>query len=776
MDLEQYFAHSSSNPDTADWETCPAHLQAVGDMAGGFAGKFGLSRLAMLTGQLHDLGKFTREFQQYIRGQRARGPDHSTAGAREIIGLASAPHDRLFARVAAYGIAGHHAGLPDHGLDEGCLENRLARTDLPALFSGWRDAVTAGTAQLAPERFNPYRGADKKRSAFQLAFLGRMLFSCLVDADRLCTEAYCARVEGRGPVDREWPRLPEIAGDLVAAFDAYMDDKATSLPEAARTSPLNRLRNDILTQVRGKATLPRGVFTLDVPTGGGKTLSSLAFALEHARHHGMDRIVYGIPFTSIVEQTAGIMRAVFGDDDNRPVVLEHHSGFDAAAAPEEGAQAVGFEGIQKLRLAMENWAAPLVVTTNVQLFESLFSARPARCRKLHNLCNAVIVLDEAQSIPLNLLRPCVAALDELTRNYGCTVVLCTATQPALLAPDFLGGFEQVTELAPDPDALHAALRRVTPRLRGVLTDVELVGELGESPQGLVIVNNRVHARALYLAAKEAGLDGVVHLTTRQTAAHRRQILADVRRRLKAGEPCRVIATSLIEAGVDVSFPRVWRAETGLDSIIQAAGRCNREGERPASESFVDVFTPAEVKSPPVIQQLAAAFGRATSERADFFARDAITLYFQEVYWGKGDGLDQVKVKDRDGRAQNAAVADLFGVSAGQPAFSYRTCGEAFRFIEDGMAPVIIAQEDEPRDAIAALLAGAPVGEQARKLQSWIVQIPPRYRKLLIENGHARFLDGFGEQFAVLTRGDLYSAEAGLVWEQADSMGLEQYIF
>ncbi|MGV2979728.1 CRISPR-associated helicase Cas3' [Camelimonas sp. ID_303_24] len=612
MDLEAYFAHSSPNPDMTDWETCPVHMRAVGDRAGAFAGKFGVSRLAMLTGQMHDLGKYTSEFQQYIRGQRAKGPDHSTAGAREIIGLAATREDRLFAHVAAYGIAGHHAGLPDHGLEDGCLEGRLARTDLPALFSGWRGALTAGTAQLAPEGFNLYRGPDKTRPAFQLAFLGRMLFSCLVDADRLCTEAYCASVDGRGAVDRAWPRLPEIAGDLVAAFDGYMDEKAAAMPEAARASPLNMLRNDILAQVRGKASLPKGVFTLDVPTGGGKTLSSLAFALEHARHHGMDRIVYGIPFTSIVEQTAGIMREVFGDDDNRLVVLEHHSGFDAASAPEEGVQAVGFEGIQKLRLAMENWAAPLVVTTNVQLFESLFSARPARCRKLHNLCNAVIVLDEAQSIPLNLLRPCVAALDELVRNYGCTVVLCTATQPALLAPDFLGGFEQVTELAPEPDALHRELRRVTPRLRGVLTDAELVQELGESQQGLVIVNNRVHARALYLAAKEAGFEGVVHLTTRQTAADRRAILADVRRRLKAGEPCRVIATSLIEAGVDVSFPRVWRAETGLDSIVQAAGRCNREGERPASESFVDVFTPAEVKSPPAIQQLAAAFGRTYS--------------------------------------------------------------------------------------------------------------------------------------------------------------------
>ncbi|MFD2678544.1 CRISPR-associated endonuclease/helicase Cas3 [Camelimonas lactis] len=774
MGPEVYFAHSSPNPDMTDWETCPVHSHAVGDMAGAFAGKFGASRLARLTGQMHDLGKYTREFQQYIRGARAKGPDHSTAGAREIISLATAPQDRLFASIAAYAIAGHHAGLPDHGLEDGCLEGRLARNDLPALFPGWRDALTAEARQLAPEGFSPYPGPAKKRAVFQAAFLGRMLFSCLVDADRLCTEAYYAGLKAE-PVDRSWPRLPEIAGDLVAAFDAYMEEKAASMPEAARAAPLNQLRNAILAQVRSRATMPKGVFTLDVPTGGGKTLSSLAFALEHARHHGMDRIVFGIPFTSIVEQTAGIMRAVFGDDDSRPVVLEHHSGFDAPPASEEGEQ-VDLGGVNKRRLAMENWAAPLVVTTNVQLFESLFSARPARCRKLHNLCNAVIVLDEAQSIPLNLLRPCVAALDELVRNYGCTVVLCTATQPALLAPDFLGGFKQVTELAPNPDALHAELKRVTPRLRGALTDAELVQELAGSPQGLVIVNNRAHARALYLAAKEAGLEGLVHLTTRQTAAHRRRILADVRRLLKAGEPCRVIATSLIEAGVDVSFPRVWRAETGLDSIIQAAGRCNREGERLASESFVDVFTPAEVKSPPAIQQLAAAFGRAASEQADFFARDVITLYFREVYWGKGDGLDQVKVKNRDGRNQNAAVADLFGISNARPAFGYRTCGEAFRFIEDGMAPVIIVQEDEPREAIAALRAGAPVGGQARKLQSWIVQIPPRYRKLLIENGHARFLEGFGEQFAVLTRDDLYSPEEGLVWELADSMGLEQYIF
>jgi CRISPR-associated endonuclease/helicase Cas3 len=340
--------------------------------------------------------------------------------------------------------------------------------------------------------------------------------------------------------------LSDEIEQMTARFDAHMSE----MRRLAADSPLNRLRGEILTHVRQKAGLPRGVFTLNVPTGGGKTLASLAFALDHAKRWNMDRIVYAIPFTSIIEQTASIFRGILGED----AILEHHSSIEQETARKEELFR-GERSDAKLRLAMENWQAPVIITTNVQLFESLFANRTSRCRKLHNLANAVIILDEAQTIPLHVLRPCVAALDELARNYGCTIILCAATQPALGETRFPGGLEigPERELAPDPARLHRELKRTTERLAGVMTNDELVAELSTVDQALTIVNSRRHALTLYQSAKSAGLDGLIHLTTRQTASDRRRILRDARERLKNQQACRVIATSLVEAGVDVDF-------------------------------------------------------------------------------------------------------------------------------------------------------------------------------------------------------------------------------
>jgi CRISPR-associated endonuclease/helicase Cas3 len=485
---------------------------------------------------------------------------------------------------------------------------------------------------------------------------------------------------------------------------------------------LNRLRSEILTHARKKAALPRGVFTMNVPTGGGKTLASLGFALDHAKRWNMDRIVYAIPFTSIIDQTASIFRGILGDD----VILEHHSSIEQETAKKEDKFRDSAPDA-KLRLAMENWQAPVVVTTNVQLFESLFANRTSRCRKLHNLANAVIILDEAQTIPLHVLRPCVAALDELVRNYGCTIVLCTATQPALQAPKFDGGFDigPGRELAPDPAKLHSALKRTTERLAGVMTDDDLVAESSTVDQALLIVNSRRHALMLYQAARSAGIDGLIHLTTRQTAADRRKILTDVRQRLEEEEPCRVVATSLVEAGVDIDFPKVWRAEAGLDQLTQAAGRCNREGRRPVGESVVTVFKPAEARPPAEIAGLIGDMLRILGgHRGDLFSPQTIEAYFREVYWRKGDkGLDK----------HTAMKKFLIGLSGTD--FAYRTVAENFRLIESGMEPVIVAIDDEPKAILLALRAGMPPGVVARKLQNYVVQVPPRDRSKLIDNKH-----------------------------------------
>lgn len=762
-----HFAHSTPTSEDS-WEPLPRHLHEVAKLARQFGAKFGGGNAAEIAGRLHDLGKYSAAFQHYLRGQRPRGVDHATAGAQEVVKLGTGI-DRLIATLLAYGIAGHHGGMPNP-LGAGSLDDRLKKSVEP-LDPIWRSEVAFETSPLMPAPFELCKGAQlpgPPRQAFQFAFLGRMLFSCLVDADFLCTEAFYAEVEGR-PVDRNWPRLLQIVDGLIARFDGYMADKQ----RRARQDQLNTLRRDILAHVRSKAELPRGVFTLNVPTGGGKTLASLAFALDHAKRHQMDRIIYAIPFTAIIEQTAGVFREAIGDD----VLLEHHSAIELDASKakvrtneESGIDDGARDG--KLRLAAENWAAPVIVTTNVQLFESLFSNRTSRCRKLHNLANAVIILDEAQTIPRHVLIPCVAALEELTRNYGCTVVLCTATQPALGADRFSGGLRLSpdSELAPNPEQLHTALRRTTQRLAGEWTDEQLLDDIAQSgtARALVIVNSRRHARELYELGKRCAVGGLLHLTTRQIAADRRAILAEIRQRLADKAPCIVIATSLVEAGVDLDFPRVWRAEAGLDQLAQAAGRCNREGRAPADASIVTIFKPATAKPPAEIKGLIGDTYRILDKHeGDLFAPSAMGDYFDEVYWRLQDGLDSIHIHDADGREIRAQTMDQFTVSAGQPCFAYRTVGEAFRLIESGMAPVIVPTDAEALDTLAALRGGLPPVVAARQLRHYLVQVPPRERERMLANGRVRYVEGFGDQFAVLEDTSLYSAEIGLRWEDAD---------
>jgi CRISPR-associated endonuclease/helicase Cas3 len=758
-----HFAHSLEGQETIHWQPLPAHLQNVSILASSWAERFGAGRLAALTGLLHDLGKYSHEFQDYIAGN-AESPDHATAGALEILGLGPATGpDRFAALVGAYCIAGHHGGLPDWS-GERALSKRLNK-DLPVLDPGWRSDLVPEASAIFPKGFK--RHEDKKLAAFQLAMLGRMVFSCLVDADYRDTEAFYAAAQG-GAVDRDWPALTSLIDDLLDRFDTHM----AAMQAKAGETALNGLRADILVHARNKATLARGIFTFDVPTGGGKTLASLGFALAHAKAHGMSRIIYGIPFTSIIDQTAATFRDVLGGD----VVLEHHASVEDERADNKRPEDEGERGVRdKMRLAMEDWAAPVVVTTNVQLFESLFANRTSRCRKLHNLVDAVIILDEAQTIPLPVLRPCVAALDELARNYGCSVVLCTATQPALAAPRFPDGFgmEADRELAPDPQALTRALKRVTLSLRTApTTDAELVQELAAVDQALVIVNSRKHALDLYTAAQAAGLDGVIHLTTRQTGADRRRILAAVRKDLKGERPCRVIATSLVEAGVDLDFPRVWRAAAGLDQVAQAAGRCNREGNRPVEASIVTMFTPAEAKPPPEIRPFIEAMARVIPHHQDLFSSAAIQRYFEEVYWQRGDArLDQITVRNSDGATGKMSVLGAFLLGRDSLDFPYRTIAEGFRLIESGMAPVIITLEDEPKSIVARLQAGTiSTGAAARRLQTFIVQVPPAWRRKLINNGHAAFISAYGDQFAVLNNGSFYTPRVGLLWEEADSLG------
>ena len=707
--MTTYYAHSAQDElgnllPYEHWQTLQSHSVNVGEMAAEFAQVFGAQEIACQTGQLHDLGKYSEPFNHRLHG----GPsvDHATAGAK----IAVECWGDIIGKLMAFCIAGHHAGLANgngEGDNRRTLKQRLALqfgADIPALDNLWQQEIKLPQNLSAP----PLK-ADAHHPFFSYAFFTRMLYSCLVDADYLDTEAFYSNLENKAVKRGGYPDLNALQhnfNQFINTFRRRIAQAPEQTEAEKRNAALNRLRSEILDHAVEQAAQPQGLFTLTVPTGGGKTFTSMAFALEHAKQHGMRRVIYVIPFTSIIEQNAAEFCKAFGELGEQ-AVLEHHSTFDDGKLQNEATK-------DKLRLASENWDAPIVVTTAVQFFESLFADRSSRCRKLHNIAGSVIILDEAQMLPLNLLLPIMQAIKELAQNYRCSIVMCTATQPAVQAENgFYRGFENVREIAPEPETLFAQLRRTTVQHIGTQTDADLLAKLAEHPQMLVIVNNRRHARSLYDQAKH--LDGTFHLTTLMCAKHRSQKIDEIRGRLKKGEPCRVIATSLIEAGVDVDFPLVMRAEAGLDSVAQAAGRCNREGKRPSENSFVWIFAPEEQwKAPPELATQAAVMRlTADSFSDDLLSTQAVAAYFAELYQLKGSELDNKKIL----KMHNDTGQSLD--------FPFQTIADKFRMIESHMQPLIIPFDGEAENLISSLHHADHIGGLLRKLQPYTVQIPEK---------------------------------------------------
>ncbi len=731
-------AHSVDGRPVAEWETLQDHAHAVAKRAALFAGSFGGSEAACLLGWAHDLGKMKPRFQAKLWGE-ANGEPHSGEGAKLLLSRCGG-----FGPLLAACVAGHHSGLPDMG----DLARRLAAVpelDLP----DWMPTP----APLAP--FGPLVGNDI--SHFTIQFAVRMLFSCLVDADETETAAFYDTVEGR-PVTRAPAVLTEAHrtafNDHVAGFDG-------------KTGLVNTLRAEILDHARAQATQQTGLFTLTVPTGGGKTLTSLGFALDHALHHRLERVIHVIPYTSIVEQTADVFGTVLGQDQ----VVEHHSTFDWDGADDE-------EDLRRLRRVTRNWDAPVIVTTAVQFFESLFAARKRRCAKLHNLARAVIVIDEAQTMPRKLLRPCLAAIAELAQHYGATVVLSTATQPVLTrtaglaVPEALDG---VRELAPEPKRLYAALRRTRVTDLGPQDDAALVDRIKSAQQVLTIVNNRRHARSLF--DDLADLPGARHLSTMMTPQHRRHVLNDVRERLRGALPVRLISTSLVEAGVDVDFPMVLRAAAGIDSIAQAAGRCNREG-RLDDLGEVIMFTPiSEGSAPPEeVRQMAETGAEILAAyKSDPLSADAVSAYFRKLLWVRGyEDLDSVRVGPDDGPYSIGIMKEIAG-AGGNCTFRFEQIAQAFRMIENSQAPVIIRGGlwGIPDDLLRNLAYATGTDGIARALQPYLVNLPHPIRRNL-ETSRAASLwreDLFGREFLLLDHSELYADNAGMRMERFEEMVL-----
>jgi CRISPR-associated endonuclease/helicase Cas3 len=678
------------------------HLRGVAHQAGAFADAFGCCNWGIVSGLLHDDGKglspYQRRIRALVRGENAQRADHSTPGAKFAVERIPKPPGA--GKLLAYCVAGHHTGLPDgvSGDDESCLSRRLARSEpSPGLLAD----------ELPEMEPVPFAGAtpNGRRLGFQAAFFTRMVFSCLVDADFLDTEAFIdpERHATRG----RYPTLPELKEKL----DAHLASLVARAPE----TPVNHQRRRILDECRAAAMEQPGLRSLSVPTGGGKTLSSLAFALDHAVRYDLCRVIYVIPYTSIIEQTAKIFRSIFDDD----AVLEHHSSLVADRDDTDE------DREERRRLACENWDPPIVVTTNVQFFESFFSNRSSRTRRLHNVARSVIILDEAQMLPVPFLKPTLETIRELSETYRSTIVLCTATQPALLENEsFRGGLPNVREMMSNPGELEQVFARVDAEVIGDIPDTDLAYRLATEEQVLCIVNTRGHARKL-VELLDTDCEAVYHLSALMCPAHRRNVLEEIRVRLAGNKPCRVVSTQLVEAGVDLDFPVVYRALAGIDSIVQAAGRCNREGRLP-NRGRLYVFRPEG--------GLPAGYFRQNAQIAELVLRGreseilqsaTVRDFFRELYW----------VKDESGGLDKERILDDFRSGSARGDFPFKTVAGKYRLIADEQVTVIVPSDGYSLDLCSSLRHAKYPGTILRRLQPYTVSLRPRAVAVLVQAGY-----------------------------------------
>jgi CRISPR-associated endonuclease/helicase Cas3 len=701
MAMETFYAHSRQGRPEAEWEDLAAHLRGVAELAESFADAFGAGEWGRIAGLWHDLGKFRPEFQARLRGS-GESVEHAGLGAALAF---SKSRDRGLP--LAFVVAGHHAGLADLTAAEAAeggprpLRERLAtnRETLAAMRGLLPAELTAPEVPALPGWID-LATAQGLRS---LELWTRFLFSSLVDADYLSTEQFYSP-------ERRRPQSSVGAGmaALSRRLDAHLDRFDADVDETGRRSPVNERRAEVLAACRAAADAPQGCFSLTVPTGGGKTLSAISFALRHAVRHGLRRVIVAIPYTSIIEQNARVYRQALGDAN----VVEHHSGLDPRAAEEESSEAE-----VRRRLATENWDAPVIVTTNVQLFESLFAASPSRCRKLHNVARSVLLLDEAQTLPAEYLLPVLDLLRELTAHYGCTVVLTTATQPALARRDSLpAGLEGVAEIIPDPSRLARDLARTEvewPAPEGVARSyAELAGELAGHDRALAVVHLRRDARALAELLPEADR---FHLSALMCPAHRLRVIREVRRLLAEDAPCRLVSTQLIEAGVDVDFPVVYRCLGGLDSLAQAAGRCNREGKLSGLGRvvFFRAVTQPPAGTPRVGLDITESMLRQAGGTIDLDDPAVYETYFRGLYFSRD--------------------LDVRRIQPLRQSLAFASVGRRFRLITDETFPVVVPF-GESEERLSELRRVGPDRLLLRSLQPFVVNIRRRDVSLLQGRG------------------------------------------
>lgn len=701
----EYLAHTN---DKGEEQFLKTHLENTAKFCAGFADKFGVYDWGYCCGLLHDIGKYSLEFQKRIRGNGEK-VDHSTAGAKLCWDKGG------MYQFLSYCIAGHHTGLPDTGGEgdtgaRGTLTGRLKKKIKD--YQAYMEEIKI--PQLTPPPFQP--GKTENEPFFFSVFM-RMLYSCLVDADYLDTEVF---MSGGLRVRNSGESIDILCEKLEKHISTWLQNNDFDT--------INGRRTEILKHCLAMGKEEKGLFTMTVPTGGGKTVASLAFALKHAKEHHMNRIIYVIPYTSIIEQNAKVFSDILGSNN----VLENHCNVDYESSEE----------LKPMQLAAENWDKPIIVTTNVQFFESLFSNKSSRCRKLHNIVNSVIVFDEAQMLPNNYLKPCVAVIEQLVRYYRSSVVLCTATQPALKG--ILSADIGAIELCPRMEEQFQFFKRVSIKNLNRIPEEELIQRLERAQQVLCILNTKKRAQKIYQCLQS---EGVYHLSTSMYPIHRKRVLSEIRERLKKNKKCIVISTSLVEAGVDLDFCTVYRQMAGVDSIIQAAGRCNREGKRPVDDSMTYIFQLDEREYIPGQRQQMEVTESLLEDGRKPEELETIKDYFELLYHLRGESLDKKNI-----------LKAFSGMN-----FPFAEVSKEFKLIEEDTKTIFIPKEKRAIDLLNELKVKGLTKKLMREMEQYCVNVYENDFKQISGVGMVRAIsEDMKEDFFELTDLENYTEEMGLI--------------
>lgn len=723
-----YYAHSNGT-NKVEWELLKDHLNDVSNKASELCDEFGFSELGKNVGYLHDIGKYQKSFQDRIRGENVH-IEHSICGAKESFNIFTRPTDILNKQILSYAIAGHHSGLPDCGSEADIEQNQTLLARLKRKTEDYSAYMDGFYQTDIPSWTNDFQYSDVKDKPFAISLLVKMLYSALVDADSLETERFYNNGKPRCKTIADFKDLREKLNKKYKDF-------------SEQGSSINIKRAEIRKLCEIAANSDRGLFSLTVPTGGGKTLSSMTFALNHLIRNKHRRIIYVIPYTAIIDQAAKVFKDIFGDS----LILEHHSGIILEDSVNEETPKY---------LATENWDAPIILTTNVQFFDSLFSNRRGKCRKLHNITNSVIIFDEAQMLPISFLKTCLRAIDILTRNFRCSALLMSATCPDF--KQYMHFDSTITEINKDFIRHYKDLKRVIGEWIGRKNDEEITSLIDDKLSTLIIVNSRKHARDLF--EKLADSVRKYHLSTLMTPENRKRVLECVKSDLAKDIPCVVVSTQLIECGVDLDFAVVFRSLAGIDSIVQAGGRCNREGKRENSKVYI---FEAENGDPyrgdiPVYKNISRAICEAAKKnKDDIFNLNYIQEYFRNL----------LEYKDKETDSQK--ILELFRIGLDNNKkpilkFDFAECAKRFSYIDDASKKdIIIPYNDEVYSLIAEIKKpsyGRDLRTVYSKLEQYTVSVYLWEYRLLSENNKLEYLAD-NDSKAILADTALYSDELGL---------------